>query len=159
MMYSLPYKTKQFFLVLIKLSIVIGCFYFIYQRLTDNAEISFNVFIEYLIKNDIFTLKTVLFLLFLSISNWFFEILKWHLLVRTIKKISIKNALEQSLGALTASLFTPNRIGEYGAKAIYYNGNFRKHIVFLNLLGNMLQMLTTIIFGIIGLSLFIVVSI
>ena len=153
-MYSIPYKTKQFFLVLIKLSIVVGCFYFIHQKLTKNAEINFDVFIQYLMKNNVFTIKIILFVLFLSIFNWFFEILKWYTLVKSIKNITLKNALEQSLGALTASLFTPNRIGEYGAKAIYYTGHFRKRIVLLNLLGNMLQMLTTIIFGMIGLSIF-----
>ena len=36
MIYSLPYKTKQFFFVLIKLSIVVGAFYFIYQKLANN---------------------------------------------------------------------------------------------------------------------------
>lgn len=155
MTYSLPYKTKQFFLVLIKLSIVFGAFYFIYQKLSKNPELDFGVFINYLIKNDVFTLKNIIFLLLLTFLNWFFETLKWQTLVKSIKKITINKAFEQSLGALTASLFTPNRIGEYGAKAIYFTAKHRKRIVLINLLGNMLQMLTTIIFGIVGLSFFI----
>ncbi len=87
--------------------------------------------------------------------NWFFEILKWQYLVNAIKKISFKNALEQSLGGLTASLITPNRIGDYGAKAVYYTKAFRKKIVLLNLVGNIAQMTITSIFGIIGLFIFI----
>ena len=62
--------------------------------------------------------------------------------------------MEQSLGALTASLFTPNRIGEYGAKAIYFSKDFRKKIMFLNLVGNMAQMSITIVLGILGLIAF-----
>jgi len=147
---ALSYKTKQFFFVLIKLSIVIGAFYFIYNKLTKNPDLNFNDFVEFLTKNDTFSLKNVLFLLFLTIFNWFFEILKWQNLMSFVKKISFKNALEQSLGSLTASLFTPNRIGEYAAKTIYFSTLFRKRIVLLNLLGNMMQMSVTILFGTIG---------
>ncbi|MDD7886820.1 lysylphosphatidylglycerol synthase domain-containing protein [Flavivirga sp. 57AJ16] len=150
----LPYKTKQFFFELIKLSIVIGAFYFIYQKLINNPELNFNDFIGFLSKKDVFSLKNTLLLLFLTSFNWFLEIIKWQTLVAPIKKISFKNAFEQSLGALTASLFTPNRIGEYGAKAIYYTSNYRKRILLINLLGNILQMLTTTVFGAIGFCLF-----
>jgi hypothetical protein len=72
-----------------------------------------------------------------------------------LKKISFKKALEQSLASLTASLFTPNRIGEYGAKAMYYIADLRKDILLLNLIGNMLQMGVTLIVGLTGLLLFI----
>ncbi|WNH08220.1 lysylphosphatidylglycerol synthase domain-containing protein [Thalassobellus suaedae] len=155
MMYSLPYKTKQFFFVLIKLSIVVAAFYFIYQKLTKNSELQFSVFIDFLTKNDAFSIKNIVFILILSFLNWFFEILKWQNLVFPIKKITFKNASEQSLGSLTASLFTPNRIGEYGAKAIYYTSNYRKRIMLINLISNLLQMSITVILGIIGLSIFI----
>ena len=148
---SLPYKTKQFFLVLIKLSIVVGAFYFIYKKLAENEELDFHVFTQFLIENDVFSIKIVLFLLFLTIFNWFLEIIKWQTLVKTVEKISFKNALEQSLGSLTASLFTPNRIGEYGAKAIYFTSGKRKKIVLLNFLSNVMQMTTTVVFGSIGL--------
>ena len=148
---SLTYKTKQFFLLLIKLSIVVGAFYFIYKKLTENEELDVHVFIQFIRENDAFSLKIILFLVFLTSFNWFLEILKWKTLVASLQHISFKNALEQSLGSLTASLFTPNRIGEYGAKAIYYTAGKRKKIVLLNLLSNMMQMGTTILFGIAGL--------
>jgi hypothetical protein len=79
------------------------------------------------------------------------ECLKWQFLVREIKIISFKKAIEQSLGSLTASIITPNRIGEYGAKAIYYKKACRKKIMGLNLIGNLSQLSTTLFFGIIGL--------
>lgn len=97
----------------------------------------------------------MLFVLFLSIFNWFFEILKWQNLVSYVKKITFFEALKQSLAAHTASLFTPNRIGEYGAKAIYFMKPERKRILLLNLIGNMSQMSTTLLFGSIGFSLFV----
>jgi hypothetical protein len=155
MTYTQPYKTKQFFFVLIKISIVVAAFYFIYRKLTTNSEFEYATFVNFLNKNQVFSLKTIFFLMSLSFFNWFFEILKWHKLVSATRKISFKNALEQSLGALTASLFTPNRIGEYGAKAIYYPKEFRKRILLINLLSNMLQMSVTLILGLIGFYFFI----
>ena len=150
MFYALPYKTKQFFFVLIKLAIVIGASYYIYNRLIHNGELDFLVFVDFLSKNDVFSLKNILFVLFLTIFNWFLEILKWRELVSVVKKISFIESTKQSLSALTASLFTPNRIGEYGAKAVYFSKRFRKRILLLNLMGNMYQMSVTLILGVIG---------
>ncbi|MHA7842740.1 MAG: hypothetical protein ACX93I_05430 [Winogradskyella sp.] len=155
MHYNVPHKTKQFLFVLIKLSIVVGAFYFIYSKLTENEQMRFSHFFTFLKENNAFSLKNIIFLIILSGFNWFFEILKWQILVKPIKKISFKEAMEQSLGGLTASLITPNRIGDYGAKAIYYNKPLRKRIVLLNLLGNISQMTVTTCFGIIGLVIFV----
>lgn len=149
-----PYKTKQFFFVLIKLSIVVGAFYFIYSKITTNESLEFTKFVSFLNENNVFSIKNISILIVLSFFNWFFEILKWQHLVGAIKHITFKSALEQSLGGLTASLITPNRIGDYGAKAIYYAKTFRTKIVLLNLLGNMAQMTVTTLFGIVGLSFF-----
>ena len=148
-------KTKQFFFALIKLSIVVGASYFIYNKLAHNDNLDFNVFIAFLDKNDGFLTKNILFVLFLTAFNWFFETLKWRNLVSYIKNISFFDTLKQSLAAHTASLFTPNRIGEYGAKAIYFPKPLMKRILLLNLIGNMSQMTTTLMFGIIGLILFV----
>ena len=154
MLNSLPYKSKQFFWLAIKISIVIGCGYFIYQKLIENNNLSFSDFHQNLIKNNVFSLKNILFLLFLSIFNHFLEILKWKNLVSFTEKISLNEATKQSLASLTTSLITPNRIGEYGAKALHFEKKFRKQIVGLNLVGNFYQMLATIILGIIGFAYF-----
>jgi len=90
-------------------------------------------------------------LLLFSLFNWVFEIVKWKTLVSFIKKISFLEALKQSLGSLTASLFTPNRIGEYGAKAFYFYKTDRKKVLLLNLIANISQMTVTVLFGIVGL--------
>lgn len=152
MLKALSYKTNQFLVVLIKLSIVVGAFYVIFHKLFENEELNFHAFLRFLIENDVFSIKNGIFLLILTILNWVFEILKWQNLVRVVQQISFKNSLEQSLGALTASLITPNRIGEYGAKAMYVSSKFRKRILLLNFIGNMMQMSVTVLFGIFGLS-------
>ena len=152
---TLPYKTKQFLLALIKLSIVVGAFYLIYRKLAMNDALDLRDFKDFLYQNNLFSFQNIFFLLILSTFNWFLEILKWQNLVSFISSISFKNATEQSLSALTVSLLTPNRIGDYGAKAMYYPKPIRKKIMLLNLIGNMMQMSVTIIFGIIGLLFFV----
>lgn len=152
---SLQHKTKQFLFFLIKITIVIGAFYFIYNKIVHNNHIRFEQFITQLETTIFDNYKVILILLGFTIANWFFEILKWKTLISFIKKISFYEAFQQSLGSLTASLFTPNRIGEYGAKAIYFKKGNRRKVMLLNLLSNMMQMATTVIFGIIGLIIFI----
>ena len=151
---SLPYKTKQFLFLLVKLSIIVGAFYFIYNKVVYNDQIQFVEFIKQLENSISGSASTILLLILLSCLNWIFEILKWQSLVSTLKKISFFEALQQSLGALTASLFTPNRIGEYGAKAIYYKKGYRRKVMLLNFMGNAAQMTITTLFGVAGLLFF-----
>ncbi|WP_435415490.1 hypothetical protein [Polaribacter aestuariivivens] len=151
---SLSYKSKQFFSLLIKLTIVFGCGFFIWKRLTTNSELHFPDFYQNLIKNDLFSIKNIFFLFIFTFLNWFLEITKWETLASFCIKTSKKNAAIQSFSSLTTSLITPNRIGEYGAKAMYFDKSFRKQIVGLNLIGNFYQMTITLVFGVIGFSYF-----
>ena len=148
-MISIPHKAKQFGVFIIKLLIVIGAFYFIYDKLTSDKSLNWEKFWE--LANEKFTSSVVFGLLLMSFANRFFEILKWKNLVSTIHTISVGEATKQVLGALTAGIFTPNGIGEYAGKALYFNKNQTKKVVFLNLICNGIQMILTIVFGTIGL--------
>lgn len=148
-MITIPHKAKQFLTFLIKLLIVGGAFYFIWDQLANNEKLDWNQFLELLDRKKSFW--GILFILSFSFFNRFFEILKWQNLVQVIEKISVSKATEQVLSALTASIFTPNGIGEYGAKALYFEKKEAKKIVFLNLICNGIQMILTIIFGAVGL--------
>ncbi len=148
----LRYHMKRFLYLAIKLAIVFGSGYFIYQKIKQNEAIDFITLLE---KNKIFTLKNGSILLFLTFLNWFFEIFKWKILVSEIKFLSFFTATEQKLGALTASIFTPNRIGEYGAKAMYYPKKNRKQILGRTFIANLTQLSVTLFFGVIGFVLFI----
>tara|TARA_R110002073_G_scaffold313380_3_gene485319 strand:- start:28061 stop:29011 length:951 start_codon:yes stop_codon:yes gene_type:complete len=146
----MSYKSKQFLWLVLKLLIVIVCGYFIYERIAYNQKINFNDFYSILINFDVFSLKNIVFLLFFSLLNWFLEITKWRVLARKVQKTSWIEAAKQSLSSLTFSLVTPNRIGEYGAKALYYSKNQRKEIFALNFIGNFYQLIITLLTGSIG---------
>jgi len=90
------------------------------------------------------------FLLLLSALNWWLEARKWQVLATSLKSISLVQAIRQSLASLTVSLLTPNRIGEYGAKALFFESHERKRVLLLNFIGNFSQMAMTLLFGILG---------
>jgi len=151
-MISIPHKTKQFLVLLIKLLIVGGAFYFIYDQLANNDKLDWQKFIILFQKNQ--SVSGIAFILFLSVLNRFFEILKWQNLVGFIHKISLGEATKQVLGALTAGLFTPNGLGEYAGKALFFEKSETKKVIFLNLICNGIQMILTVIFGVFGLLYF-----
>jgi hypothetical protein len=148
-MISISHKAKQFLILAIKLLIVVGAFYFIYNQLATNDKLDWNKFIVLFKKNQ--SVGGILFILFLSFANRFLEILKWQNLVSSFKIITIGEASMQVLASLTAGIFTPNGIGEYAGKTLYFEKNKAKKIIFLNLLCNGIQLILTVVFGTIGL--------
>lgn len=148
-MISIPYKAKQFLVFLAKLLVVGGALYFIYNQLATNEKLDWNQFLALLERKK--SILGIGFILYLSFQNRFLEILKWQNLAQRLKPLSIPKATEQVLAALTAGLFTPNGIGEYAGKALYFPKKDTKEVVFLNLICNGIQMILSILFGIIGL--------
>lgn len=141
-------KTKQFLTLLLKLLIVGGAFYFIYERLSNESGLEFDRFQNEVLSKQPF--YNILFVLLLSFINRFLEIIKWQNLVQVIKPISIAESSKQVLGALTVALFTPSGIGEYAGKALYFSKEKTKKIIFLNLICNGVQLILTIVFGTLG---------
>ena len=133
-MISISLKAKQFLIIVIKISIVGAAFYFIYNELANNDQLDWEKFIILFQKNQ--SVAGISFILLLSVLNRFFEILKWQNLVSYLHKITLPEATKQVLGALTAGLFTPNGVGEYAGKALFFEKAKAKKIVFLNLICN-----------------------
>lgn len=149
-MYNILNKYNQAMIVLLKLAIVIGAFYFIYHQLATNQLLSITLLkqqVSLLFSKNIWL---VLLLLFFTDANWILEIFKWKTLASFEKNIAFFEAYEQCFASLTASIITPNRIGEYGAKALYFEKKLRKKVMVLNLIGNLSQLAVTVFFGIFG---------
>ena len=150
-MYNILHKYKRFLVLLLKWAIVLGAFYFIYHKLNKNQLLSFTQLkdeLSIVFSNNIWAF---LILLLFTDANWILEIFKWKTLISIEKKVDFMSAYEQCLASLTVSIITPNRIGEYGAKALFYEKNKRKKVMLLNLIGNLSQLIATVFFGIIGL--------
>ena len=149
---TLSRKAKQFLIALAKLLVVGGAFYFIYDRIANNEQMDWNRFTEMLAGQN--SLPLIIVVLSLTFLNRFIEILKWQNLASTIRPLSVAMATEQVLAALTAALFTPNGIGEYAAKTLYFKKSDAKNVVFLNLICNGVQLIIAVLFGLAGLLIF-----
>jgi hypothetical protein len=151
-MISIPHKTKQFLILLIKLLIVGAAFYFSYNKLANSETLDWEKFIILFKKNH--PVVGIIFIILLSTLNLFLEILKWQNLVSFLYKIPKAEATKQVLAALTVGVFTPNGIGEYAGKAMFFAKSATKKVLFLNLICNGIQMILTVIFGVFGLLYF-----
>ena len=147
---KLPHKLTQYLLVFFKVGVLIlvGCV--IYLRLFSNNELSWQEFTSVLVNSRLASFEALFFLILLTSLNWFFEIKKWQLLVSHIRIVSFNIAAIQALTSHATTLFTPMRAGEYGVKAMYFKKGGRKEVLKLNLLGNLLQMMVTTMFGVLG---------
>jgi hypothetical protein len=148
-MITIPHKTKQFGVFIIKLLIVVGAFYFIYDRLANDKNLDWQKFGQ--LVEEKATFISLFCLLLFSVANRYFEILKWQNLAKVIKPITVGESTKQVLAALTAGIFTPNGLGEYAGKALFFSKTETKKVVFLNLICNGIQMILSVVFGTIGL--------
>lgn len=150
MLHSISYKSKQFLWLVLKLAIVIGCCYFIYDKIAYNRDIDFDRFWSFLINFNVFSAKNILFLLIFTSFNWFFEITKWQLLVEKIHAISWLTSGIQTLSSSTLAMITPIRTGEYGVKILYYPKALRKEVALAAFAGNLYQLLISLGLGVWG---------
>ncbi|MBX2826775.1 MAG: flippase-like domain-containing protein [Flavobacteriaceae bacterium] len=135
-------------MIALKVLIICLAFAYIYVRFSRNESLSPREFVEILSNKPWWPIP-----LFFALAtlNWIVEILKWQHLASSLDRLSFGQAAKQSLASHTVSLATPNRIGEYGAKAFFFEKKKRKRVLLLNLYANLNQMLVTLAFGIVGL--------
>lgn len=83
--------------------------------------------------------------------NLAIEIYKWKLLVASAQPISFGVAVRSFLAGLSLSLLTPNRIGEYPGRILFLQQKNTPRLISVTLLGMYSQLLSLLIFGIVGL--------
>ena len=139
-------KTLGFIL---KITIVGFALYFLYHQLSSkSASEDFDLTF---IKRTILDKKPIILLVFLMMFlNWILEATKWRFLIRKIEKVSIFTSLCAVFSGITVSVFTLNRVGEYGGRVFCLEKADRIQGVLITVLGSMAQLLTTIFFGSIG---------
>ena len=150
-MVSLSYKSKQYLLGTLKVLILAWAFWYLYTKISEVSAQQWS-YVKNTIKETTNASLYCFFFMALAFVNWGLEIFKWKTLASHIIPISMLIATKESLASFTISIITPNRIGEYGAKAMYYQSNKRKKVLVLNLFGNLSQLATTLFFGSVGLA-------
>ena len=82
--------------------------------------------------------------------NWVLETQKWRSLLWPFWKIPFGQAFLGVMAGVSLSLFTPNRIGEYGGRMLAVPPRYNWHAVMAALVGNLAQLLALIGFGLLG---------
>lgn len=147
-------KAKKILSILIKITILVLAFWFIFQKLSNNQNISnFRSLTASLSSASVWTIVITLFLLMLL--NWFIEALKWKYLLRDVEKIGTWRAVESVYCGLTWAVFTPNRIGEYGGRVFFLSPRKRIIGVISMGVGAVGQMVVTNVLGALALLWFV----
>ena len=81
--------------------------------------------------------------------NWSIDAIKWQFLVSKLEKVSFWLALKAVFLGITVSIFTPNRIGEFGGRVFCLQQADRLKCIGNNF-GNITQLVITIIFGVLA---------
>jgi len=89
----------------------------------------------------------------LMFVNWGIEALKWKVLIKHIQPISYVRAFKAVLSGLSISVAmnTPNGVGEYFGRILYVKEGNRLRAIALTFVGNISQLIITVLFGWAGL--------
>ncbi|HRN58196.1 MAG TPA: lysylphosphatidylglycerol synthase domain-containing protein, partial [Agriterribacter sp.] len=82
--------------------------------------------------------------------NWLIEARKWKILLHPLEPVSMRHSLKAVLAGLAFGFGTPNRIGEYGGRALYISEGKRISSLSLTVVGSFSQLLITLLFGSLG---------
>ena len=131
---------------LIKLLIILLTFWFLYQKVF--VDKTFNDLSKWFVD----TLKSkspipLFGVLFLMLLNWFVESLKWKYLINKLETVSVWLSVKAIFLGITVSIFTPNRVGEFGGRIFCLTKADRIKAVISTMLGNLSQLLATVLFG------------
>ncbi|MBU46387.1 MAG: hypothetical protein CMD28_03070 [Flavobacteriales bacterium] len=137
---------------LIKIGIVAFALFFLYQQFTSKST-SQEFDIELVLLQIRKSYLVIVLVIFMMFFNWFLESLKWRFLISKIEKITIKRSIRAIFSGITVSAFTPNRVGEYAGRVFCLEKGDRIQAVLITVIGSMAQLLTTIVFGLIGILL------
>lgn len=81
----------------------------------------------------------LLLTLLLMPLNWLLETAKWRQLLLTDWRPDWKASIKAVLAGISVSIATPNRIGEYGGRALLAPASQTANVVFSSLLGSLCQ--------------------
>ncbi len=134
--------------IIIKTVLILAFGWYLVQHMTsqDNLSTIWGVFISQ------WPGSTWILILVIALMpvNWLVEVIKWRILMRPAVRLSWRRAIAGVLSGITFSLFTPNRIGEYGGRLLQVDRKYAWQAVLASLTGSFAQNLIHISFGLIA---------
>lgn len=147
-------KLRKTYNILIRLAIILLTFGFLYDQLFHQKD--FQSIIDFFpkISQD----KHFYFLLALVIIllpfNQALEIVKWKFLIDKLEKVSFWSATKAVLTGISVSMFMPNRVGDYLGRVFVLKKADRLQAILSTILGSLAQLLTTLLFGMVAVAIF-----
>lgn len=139
---------RRFFVLLGRVILVLALLGVLYYQLFERKEVTLGELYD-LFWNRLSAarLPILLGVFVLMPVNWLIETQKWVVLLQPIQQLRVFQALRVVLIGLTGSLFTPNRIGEYGGRLLLLPSQKRHQAVYATLLGACSQWIVLILLG------------
>lgn len=137
-------KVRKTFVWTVKLLLFIIVLYLFVEQL---SRIEFSQFQTLSLKHPM----CFILVLFLLPVNWGLELLKWQRILK-INKInySLKELMYSLFSGVTTGIITPNRIGNFIGRMLFFKGKVRGQLILGTLYSNFAQFLVTLFFGAIG---------
>lgn len=139
-------KTLNLF---IKITIVVLLLWAIYQQVfaKEHIEDIWKTVTEHFAFPGLYWFLAVIVLIPV---NWGIEALKWQHLIRNFSSLSFWQTYKAILAGLTVSLFTPNRVGEYGGRILMVKPEHNWKAIIATLVGSFAQLWILLSMGLIG---------
>jgi uncharacterized membrane protein YbhN (UPF0104 family) len=100
---------------------------------------------------SISNLSYIFLAIILVFFNWGLELLKWYFTVKPIdKKVGISKLIQSLLAGISTGFITPNRLGNFVGRMLYYEGKSKYYLILGTLYGNFAQFLASLFFGLVG---------
>ncbi|MEZ4887449.1 MAG: lysylphosphatidylglycerol synthase domain-containing protein [Chitinophagales bacterium] len=134
---------------LLKVLIFSGLVLAIYQQIArqkDFEAIAWTFLSSFRFQNVCWLLGVCSF----TFVNWGIEAQKWRQLLSKMERLSFKDAFRAILCGITLSLFTPNRVGEYGGRVLILQHANRLQAIAVTLVGSLSQIIANVTLGAIG---------
>lgn len=139
---------NSFFVNLLKLTILVVLLLVLYFQVFGRTDLTFEHLILLFVQELSWANFPLIFLATVLMPvNWYFETKKWTALMQKIEPISWSTSLKTVLLGLSISMFTPNRVGEYGGRLLMVSSENRLKAVFAVLVGVSSQWIVLVIFG------------
>jgi hypothetical protein len=127
-------------------SLLIGALYYDIKVKGNIPELWAVFLIQFYSAKWIWLLLAILLIPF----NWLAETQKWHQFVSRYQIFSKWQAYKAILAGVSFSIFTPNRVGEYGGRILFVKPKHQWKAVIANLVGNFAQLMVLFSTGIAG---------
>lgn len=139
---------NNFFVNLMKFAILVVLLLVLYYQIFGRTDLTLqDLMVAFTAKLSWNTLPLAFLVAFLMPLNWYFETKKWSALMQAIEPVSWQKTLQAVLFGLSISMFTPNRVGEYGGRLVMVRSENRLKALFAVMVGVSSQWIVLIISG------------